>query len=210
MERFTVHVQVLTHDFVLFDRWFAEVPKLAHPRLLDIRGRGTNQAPDDSEVYDTRLVVEAADEADACALAASLIDGVIGDAPYERRFDIEVPRERPKPWQRHEACEGGVTIAWFSGLSPLGRVDVEETDARVTITLWEARPPAAAGEQWVLVGDFRRVDVPLAAPLGARELVDGATGRRAGDIDPFDVTSLWHRAHLHERDLGTIERVPMP
>ena len=83
-------------------------------------------------------------------------------------------------WEHWEPVGGGVRIAWTSGLLPLERVDVAETTAHVTITLWERHPPRfrenGSPSLPHAVRMARSTEVALAAPVGERRVMDGATG----------------------------------
>ena len=57
----------------------------------------------------------------------------------------------------------------------IGRVDVTETDAAVTITMWAGpRPDAACDGPQIAVDYPFAVDVQLKRPLGSRTVIDGA------------------------------------
>jgi hypothetical protein len=107
-----------------------------------------------------------------------------------------------------------VKIVWFTGPCPLARVDVDETPERVTVTIWEEYPPAFAqgGERYgiLAIGMTHCVDVPLRAPLGEREVVDGKTGRPPDEIDDFDYITHNHRADVMALDLDALECLPIP
>ena len=100
-----------------------------------------------------------------------------------------------------------------SGSDPLERVDVVESDADVTITVYERHPPTHNAEGWPVfqadVGRTRCVEVPLAAPLGERVLIDGATGRHPGVIDATGAQARDIRAG-DDVDFGAIECEPLP
>lgn len=62
---------------------------------------------------------------------------------------------------------------------PIERVEVDETDERVIVTLYELVPAAdAKGGRFVYDVGFPPSVVQLRAPLGSRPLIEGATGAR--------------------------------
>lgn len=78
--------------------------------------------------------------------------------------------------------EPRVRVRYWSGVEPchvLDSVEVEETDETVTITLYEGSEPQPGGEMPVCIQIARwtAVDVRLDAPVGDREIVDGAASR---------------------------------
>jgi hypothetical protein len=115
-------------------------------------------------------------------------------------------------WERCVPSDAGAKIVWFTGISPLERVDVDETAERVTLTLFERHPPAfevgGAPRFRLAIGYIRCVEVALAAPLGDRELIDGATGRRPDDLDVFDRSGRSRREEVLATDIDTLECVP--
>jgi hypothetical protein len=83
-------------------------------------------------------------------------------------------------WEHWEPVRGGVRVTWTSGLLPLERVEVAETATHVTITLWERHPPRFREDGSPslphAVRMARSTEVALAAPVGARRVMNGATG----------------------------------
>ncbi|WP_459800832.1 hypothetical protein [Herbidospora sp. RD11066] len=82
---------------------------------------------------------------------------------------------RKVPWTRATPAGDGVMISWSSGVEPcytLDRVEVKETAAEVTVTLWEGTtdPEAAC----IQIAIEKETFVKLAEPLAGREVVDGA------------------------------------
>jgi hypothetical protein len=92
-------------------------------------------------------------------------------------------------WHRSEAVGDGrrVRIMSVGGGAPLERVDIQERRSRVTITLFERHPPrflpdgspTAASAAAVV----KCVEIALKQPLGARALIDGATGQPPPTIE---------------------------
>jgi len=88
---------------------------------------------------------------------------------------------RPIPWEDVQLLdEPRVRVRYWSGVEPchvLDSVEVEETDTTITITLHEGSEPQDGGEPPVCVQIARwtAVDVRLDAPVGDREIVDGAS-----------------------------------
>lgn len=70
-----------------------------------------------------------------------------------------------------------VLATFWDGIEPcsvLGRVDVVEAADKVTITLWTGTGPGAANQACIAIAQQKETLVALAAPLGARAIVDGA------------------------------------
>jgi hypothetical protein len=226
-----VEVLVLSPDDDLWDRWFRHIRKLAHTRLEGQGGYGASDPAEDGSLYRTDLRVWASSEEEALAVVGALIDRVVGDAPARRRLTaipaypddaFDLPH-RPEDyetdlvhtrWHRCEPSAGGVKIVWYTGPCPLAKVDVEETPERVTVTLWERYPPAfgEGGTPTVIpaIGLTHCVEVPLAAPLGARQAIDGKTGAPPDEIDPFDVFTRHARDDVMALDIGTLDCVALP
>jgi hypothetical protein len=99
--------------------------------------------------------------------------GDAGPADYESRLVAA-------GWGRWEPSPAGVRITWVTGLQPLERVEVSETEAHVSITLWERHPPRFREDGSPSLPHAvrleRSTDVELAAPLGERRVTNGATG----------------------------------
>jgi hypothetical protein len=92
---------------------------------------------------------------------------------------------RAIPWEVYEPIDGGVRVFYVvPGTSggpsfELERVEVDDTSAHVTITLYERVTRGASK----LAAVHRCVELGLAESLGARRPVDGATGRRAQQLN---------------------------
>jgi hypothetical protein len=68
-------------------------------------------------------------------------------------------------------------VRFWDGIEPcsvLGRVDLVEAADKVTVTLWTGVGPGAANLSCVAIAQQKETLVALAAPLGARSVVDGA------------------------------------
>jgi hypothetical protein len=93
--------------------------------------------------------------------------------------DIE-SRLVPAAWEQWEPVPDGVRVTWTSGLLPLERVEVAETAAHVTITLWERHPPRFREDGSPslphAVRMARSAEIALEAPVGERRVMNGATG----------------------------------
>jgi hypothetical protein len=213
-----VDVRVISDDLDVWDRW-QDVYDVSHPRLDRVRGYGLGELPDGGSLYSTELRIWAADDAEACAIAGTLVDRLMGSAKGRRRLQAKLaysdeyfdlprspadyePRLVKTRWHHHQPSPAGVKIVWFTGPCPLERVDVDETPERVTITVWERYPPAFTEGGTPIgiaaIGLVQSVDVRLEAPLGDREVIDGTTGRRPDDIDEFDYVERT----IRERILG--------
>jgi hypothetical protein len=207
----SVKVEVLTDDPL--------VPRVSHPRVESI--------PSYSGGF-VLLLIWGESEGEARAIADGLVTAAgrrritVEPAPGDALDPQRVPRSPADyesrlvatRWQRCQPSDAGVKIAWFTGLPPLERVDVEETGERVTITLWERHPPAfseGGAPRFVLaIGYIRCVEVPLRAPLGDRELIDGSTGRHPDDLDPFDAPGRSTHAELRALDIDALDCDPAP
>lgn len=99
-----------------------------------------------------------------------------------RREDFE-SRLAAAPWDRAIPFDDGrrLQIVALMGACPLVRVEVEQTQAALTITLFERRPPRLSPDGIpygiFAIGKSVSVDLALASPVGGRRLIDGATGR---------------------------------
>jgi hypothetical protein len=200
-----VDVRVISGD-ELWSTWL-NVRELSHPRLEGVSGYGVGELPDGNRLFNTELRIWAAGEAEACAIAEPLVDALMGAGTGRRKLQAspalsdewhKLPRS-PEDyetslvatrWHHRQASQAGVKIFWCTGPCPLERVDVDETPERVTITLLERHPPrfAEGGTPYgtVAIGLTHCIEVTLQAPLGSREVIDGATGRAPDDIDDFD------------------------
>ncbi len=70
-----------------------------------------------------------------------------------------------------------VRVVWWSGVEPcnvLDHVEVAETPAMVTITLYEGHDPDAQEVACIELAVQKSTLVELEQPLGDRKLVDGA------------------------------------
>ncbi len=211
----SVKVEVLTADDLA-----GLAPLLSHPRLEGVPSYGGNFL---------LLLIWAVDEDEARALGDGLVTvrGRRRVTVAPARGDALAPENVPRSpadyesrlvatrWHRCEASATGAKIVWSTGARPLERVDLEETGERVTITLWERHPPAfregGAPVFTLAIGYMRCVAVPLRAPLGAREVIDGATGTRPDEFDPFDASAPALRAEVMAVDIDTLDcdRAPM-
>jgi hypothetical protein len=166
---------------------------------------------DDEVCLEVGLRVEAETEYKAERLARRFVAGALeryGVAPFDRtpggemvvrvrppEDDASRPVEREssagdfasrlvaRPWQRAIPLDDGrrVRIVAFMGACPLERVEVEERrEALLIIRLFERRPPRPYG--MFLIGKTVSFDVVLGTPVGARRLIDGATGRDPNTI----------------------------
>ncbi len=106
------------------------------------------------------------------------------DEPGELEPEIVVPRAgmhdvQPISFEDVEQIgESELRVYFWSGVEPcsvLDSVDVVETDEQVTITLLQGyeevdgEPPVC-----IMLAVYKAVDVTLDAPLGDREVIDGA------------------------------------
>jgi hypothetical protein len=82
----------------------------------------------------------------------------------------------PHIWDRAEPTgPQSIRVEFYGGVEEcegLARVDVEETDESVTVTLYTGRVPEA--EVCIEIAKLKATTVELEAPLGDREIVDGA------------------------------------
>lgn len=82
----------------------------------------------------------------------------------------------PHIWDRAQPLEPRtIRVEFYGGVEEcdgLARVDVDETDSSVTITLHTGRVPTA--EVCIEIAVLKAVTVELDSPLGDREIVDGA------------------------------------
>jgi hypothetical protein len=204
---------------------------LAHPRLEEVVNFGIGEPPERRCVFEVTLAIRAADAEEAEAIAGELVDRLTRKRGLPRRVtatlaqggdpwtdgpcgpeDFE-PSLAPFGWHAHEPSPRGVRIAWYGGGVRLDRVDVEETPERVVLTLWASYGPRFTrdGTPRVSVsGDYTHcVDVALAAPLGERAILDGATGRAPDDIDPFDYIERNARARFAGVRLAALDVRPV-
>lgn len=88
----------------------------------------------------------------------------------------------PRPFDSATASDDGrtVTLLYWSGVEPcavLDRVELQESDEQVTITLFEGHDPAAGDVACIEIAQQKGVVVQLPSPLAGRTIVDGATGK---------------------------------
>lgn len=86
---------------------------------------------------------------------------------------------RARPWERvvPNGDQTELTVFWTSGVAPctvLDRVDVEETEDTVTITVYEGSDPANPGAMCIEIAEYKAHTVELERELGPRSIVDGA------------------------------------
>jgi hypothetical protein len=79
----------------------------------------------------------------------------------------------------HTASADGTSldVTFYMGVEEcnrLDRVEVEETDTTVTITIFTGANPDAAGVACIEIAELRSTTVELDAPLGDRTVVDGS------------------------------------
>lgn len=80
-----------------------------------------------------------------------------------------------RSFDRHEARGHTLTLIYYSGVKDcygLDRIEAQESDRRVVVTIYEGRRPEA--EICPEIAVQVRSEVELRAPLGDRKLVDGA------------------------------------
>ncbi len=115
--------------------------------------------------------------------AQTLPDDGAGDPPDEAGPERVEPRPgmanvRPRSFEEAEPLdERTLAVRFWSGVEPcyvLDRVEVEESDETVTITLYEGSDPAEPDAVCIEIALWKEVLVELDAPLDGREVVDGA------------------------------------
>jgi hypothetical protein len=113
--------------------------------------------------------ITATPERAAAELAARYGDAVVLEVIAQERETLTAV-----PWASYTLRgERDLTIYWSTnGFYRLDRVDLEESDARVTATVREWIPAGPVG----LPEERRQHHFQLAAPLGTRAVLDGATG----------------------------------
>ncbi len=87
---------------------------------------------------------------------------------------------KPIPWESAMPIGDGsaLLVSFYSGVAPctvLARADVVETPEDVTVTLQVGSAPGSERQVCIEIAQYQAVEVDLAAPLGDREVVDGAT-----------------------------------
>lgn len=107
-----------------------------------------------------------------------------GPEPTGPGYTLVEPRPgmagvHPIGFERARPLGDGSTlrVIFWGGVEPcsvLDSVEVEETDERVTITLYEGYDPDAGDVACVEIALKKAVDVTLSRPLGGRTLIDGA------------------------------------
>lgn len=83
----------------------------------------------------------------------------------------------PVEWDAASMDGTTVEVSWWSGVAPctvLDRVEVEETEDVVTITLFEGSEPSDEEVGCIMIAQRKRTIVELSEPVGTRDLVDGA------------------------------------
>ena len=94
--------------------------------------------------------------------------------PVPGMVDVQVvPFQRAKG----EKDSKTLTVIFWSGVEPcnvLDRVDVDETEKEVTITLYEGSDPQTGDQACIEIAVKKAVRVHLHEPLGGREVIDGA------------------------------------
>lgn len=226
-----VQVKVRSDDERAFDRWYQIPERLSHPRLDDYGGYGADEGPDGVTILETSLRIWAANDGEAASVAHELLDRLLDDTEPQRRlvvtrahapdaFDLPrspkdyEPRLVRRRWHRFEPAPTGVKIVWCTGGCPLARVDVDESPEQITITLWEEFPPrfAEGGTRIGLraISKTRCVEIPLAAGVEQRLVVDGSTGAPPDQIDLFDSHTPLDRQRALETDLETLTCVAPP
>ncbi len=106
------------------------------------------------------------------------------EPPTEPEGELVTPRPgmadtHPVNWTRAEPVGDGsvLRISYTAGVEPcsvLDRVEVAETADTVIVTVVEGSDPAFPDTACIALGVLKAVEVPLAAPLGDRTVVDGA------------------------------------
>lgn len=85
-----------------------------------------------------------------------------------------------RPFERVVPGEDGrrLTVIFWSGVEPchvLDRVEVQESAAKVTITLYEGSAPKARNTACIEIAVKKAVEVELDGPLAGRKVIDGAS-----------------------------------
>lgn len=85
---------------------------------------------------------------------------------------------RPRPFDWAEPVgDRQLAVRFWGGVAPcsvVGRVDVDETPQRVTVTVFGGRDPAPGRVACIELAVYQEVVVDLAAPVAGRVVVDGA------------------------------------
>jgi hypothetical protein len=203
---FTVLVEVLTIDFGLVNRW--------DPPQFRCRGFGINEV-EGRQHLTAQIEISAPGEAVALREAERQLRGYVAEHRVDASRVRLLPGRRPDPraevmpWQRAEVQGACVDLVWDSR-EALARVEIAERADTVAITLTERRDPGIFG---YVGGDGvspQRAGVTLAAPLGNRTLIDGATGRAPDDLGIWDSAERTRRAHVLALDLDQIDVVIPP
>ena len=122
-------------------------------------GGSTGESPDDSVVS---TPVDQSPQPGPTHQAVEPREGLVDVVPHiwDKVEPIDERTLRVEFYGGVEECEG------------LDRVEVEETEDDVTITLYTGRVPEA--EVCIEIAVLKSTEVGLGAPLGDREIVDGA------------------------------------
>ena len=85
---------------------------------------------------------------------------------------------RPQPFESAVPVgERQLAVRFWGGVAPcsvVGRVDVDETPERVTVTVHGGRDPVPGPVACIEVAVYQELIVDLAAPVGGRAIVDGS------------------------------------
>lgn len=117
--------------------------------------------------------------AEPCASPPTELSGPATVSPRPGMVDVH-----PVPFESATPQGDDVRVVWWSGVEPchvLDHVDVDETVEKLTITLHEGRDPEAGDVACIEMAVQKATLVTPAAPVGEREIVDGA---RRGDTHP--------------------------
>lgn len=155
------------------------------------------------QTTDTASQAPVGDDADPDQPVASGDDGSVmpssddGGAtrlvlPDAREVRDGVRDAAPRPFERARSDEtdGSLHVIYWSGVEPcatLGRIEVDATADRVTVSLLEGYlPDDGRAPNCIEIAEQVSVLVPLDGPLDGRTLLDGATGEPV----PVDVIKM--------------------
>lgn len=165
------------------------VPLPSHQRVSAVNGRETPSAPPSTTASTARpapapaptTVAPAPDTPVSTIVPPTTPASTIAPGVGQPKRVQPVPgaTDLRKHVFQSTAAAGPQSLAvrFWNGVEPcyvLGRVDVTETAASVTITLWTGSGPAAAGAACIQIAAYYEVIVQLQAPLGTRTVIDGA------------------------------------